>query len=98
MAAVHVVFVCTGNICRSPVAESVFRARLAEAGLGHLGALVEPRGPRGLHRLGLLGALVELVVGVVVVATGVLEQAEVLTDPAHRAAHATPLTSFGDSL
>ena len=33
MAAVHVVFVCTGNICRSPVAESVFRARLAEAGL-----------------------------------------------------------------
>lgn len=28
-----VVFVCTGNICRSPVAEKVFRARLAEAGL-----------------------------------------------------------------
>ncbi|MDD7968262.1 low molecular weight protein-tyrosine-phosphatase [Actinomycetospora lemnae] len=33
MAGVHVVFVCSGNICRSPVAESVFRARLAEAGL-----------------------------------------------------------------
>jgi len=30
---VHVVFVCSGNICRSPVAEKVFRARLAEAGL-----------------------------------------------------------------
>ncbi len=29
----HVVFVCTGNICRSPVAEKVFAARLAEAGL-----------------------------------------------------------------
>lgn len=33
MAPVHVVFVCSGNICRSPVAEKVFRARLAEAGL-----------------------------------------------------------------
>jgi protein-tyrosine phosphatase len=33
MALVHVVFVCSGNICRSPVAEKVFRARLAEAGL-----------------------------------------------------------------
>jgi protein-tyrosine phosphatase len=30
---VHVVFVCSGNICRSPVAEKVFRAKLAEAGL-----------------------------------------------------------------
>ncbi|HWN27825.1 MAG TPA: protein tyrosine phosphatase, partial [Actinomycetospora sp.] len=29
----HVVFVCSGNICRSPVAEKVFRTRLAEAGL-----------------------------------------------------------------
>ena len=29
----HVVFVCSGNICRSPMAEKVFRARLAEAGL-----------------------------------------------------------------
>ncbi|WP_285654833.1 low molecular weight protein-tyrosine-phosphatase [Actinomycetospora sp. NBRC 106375] len=33
MAGVHVVFVCSGNICRSPVAEKVFRAKLAEAGL-----------------------------------------------------------------
>ncbi|MEW2300085.1 low molecular weight protein-tyrosine-phosphatase [Streptomyces sp. NPDC006655] len=31
--AYRVCFVCTGNICRSPMAESVFRARLAEAGL-----------------------------------------------------------------
>lgn len=29
----RVCFVCTGNICRSPMAESVFRARLTEAGL-----------------------------------------------------------------
>ncbi|MBW8800815.1 MAG: low molecular weight phosphotyrosine protein phosphatase [Streptomyces sp.] len=29
----RVCFVCTGNICRSPMAESVFRARTAEAGL-----------------------------------------------------------------
>ncbi|MEU1460708.1 low molecular weight protein-tyrosine-phosphatase [Streptomyces sp. NPDC005727] len=30
----RVCFVCTGNICRSPMAESVFRARVEEAGLG----------------------------------------------------------------
>ncbi|MDX3802702.1 low molecular weight protein-tyrosine-phosphatase [Streptomyces sp. AK04-3B] len=29
----RVCFVCTGNICRSPIAESVFRARVADAGL-----------------------------------------------------------------
>ncbi|MFG3022891.1 low molecular weight protein-tyrosine-phosphatase [Streptomyces sp. NPDC048254] len=29
----RVCFVCTGNICRSPMAESVFRARIAEAGI-----------------------------------------------------------------
>nr|WSW44867.1 low molecular weight phosphotyrosine protein phosphatase [Streptomyces sp. NBC_01001] len=34
----RVCFVCTGNICRSPMAESVFRARVTEAGLD---ALVE---------------------------------------------------------
>lgn len=32
----RVCFVCTGNICRSPMAESVFRARVEEAGLDHL--------------------------------------------------------------
>jgi protein-tyrosine phosphatase len=30
---VHVVFVCTGNICRSPIAEKVFAAELDRAGL-----------------------------------------------------------------
>ncbi|RJQ79540.1 low molecular weight protein-tyrosine-phosphatase [Amycolatopsis panacis] len=29
----YVVFVCSGNICRSPMAALVFRAKLAEAGL-----------------------------------------------------------------
>ncbi|CAM5499732.1 low molecular weight protein-tyrosine-phosphatase [Streptomyces aurantiogriseus] len=32
----RVCFVCTGNICRSPMAESVFRARVEEAGLDGL--------------------------------------------------------------
>ncbi len=30
----HVVFVCTGNICRSPTAHAVLRQRIAERGLG----------------------------------------------------------------
>ncbi|MEU6219666.1 low molecular weight protein-tyrosine-phosphatase [Streptomyces sp. NPDC047022] len=34
--AYRVCFVCTGNICRSPMAESVFRARVEEAGLDGL--------------------------------------------------------------
>lgn len=32
---VNVLFVCYGNICRSPVAEVVFRALVAEAGLAN---------------------------------------------------------------
>ncbi|MFF3740576.1 low molecular weight protein-tyrosine-phosphatase [Streptomyces sp. NPDC002566] len=32
----RVCFVCTGNICRSPMAESVFRAHVTEAGLDGL--------------------------------------------------------------
>ncbi|MFE9677686.1 low molecular weight protein-tyrosine-phosphatase [Streptomyces sp. NPDC006259] len=32
----RVCFVCTGNICRSPMAEAVFRARVAEVGLDAL--------------------------------------------------------------
>lgn len=29
----HVTFVCTGNICRSPMAEKVFAEHIREAGL-----------------------------------------------------------------
>ncbi|MFD2456940.1 low molecular weight protein-tyrosine-phosphatase [Corynebacterium mendelii] len=31
--SIHVVFVCTGNICRSPMAEIIYRDKLEEAGL-----------------------------------------------------------------
>ncbi|TSD98504.1 low molecular weight phosphotyrosine protein phosphatase [Gordonia rubripertincta] len=30
----HICFVCTGNICRSPMAQNIFRAALDDAGLG----------------------------------------------------------------
>ncbi|MEV0317519.1 low molecular weight protein-tyrosine-phosphatase [Streptomyces sp. NPDC050658] len=43
-----VCFVCTGNICRSPMAESVFRARVDEAGLGGL-VRVDSAGTDGWH-------------------------------------------------
>jgi len=44
----RVCFVCTGNICRSPMAESVFRARTAEAGLDGL-VEVDSAGTGGWH-------------------------------------------------
>ncbi|OIJ69306.1 low molecular weight protein-tyrosine-phosphatase [Streptomyces mangrovisoli] len=44
----RVCFVCTGNICRSPMAESVFRARVAEAGLEDL-VEVDSAGTDGWH-------------------------------------------------
>lgn len=44
----RVLFVCTGNICRSPTAEGVFRRLVAEAGLGQrIGA--ESAGTIGYH-------------------------------------------------
>lgn len=52
----HITFVCSGNICRSPSAELVLRERLAEAGLAdrvevssagtgpwHVGEPIDPR-------------------------------------------------------
>ncbi|GGW67184.1 low molecular weight phosphotyrosine protein phosphatase [Streptomyces galilaeus] len=44
----RVCFVCTGNICRSPMAEAVFRARVAEAGLADL-VEVDSAGTGGWH-------------------------------------------------
>jgi len=60
MAAVSVLIVCTGNICRSPTAEGVLRHKLGEHGLGarvrvesaglgdwHIG---DPPDPRAIDR------------------------------------------------
>ncbi|MCZ7417633.1 MULTISPECIES: low molecular weight protein-tyrosine-phosphatase [unclassified Streptomyces] len=47
-APYRVCFVCTGNICRSPVAESVLRSRLAQAGLADR-VLVDSAGTGGWH-------------------------------------------------
>ncbi|MEV7556354.1 low molecular weight protein-tyrosine-phosphatase [Streptomyces sp. NPDC089795] len=44
----RVCFVCTGNICRSPMAESVFRAHVAAAGLAAL-VEVDSAGTGGWH-------------------------------------------------
>ncbi|MCZ9340716.1 low molecular weight phosphotyrosine protein phosphatase, partial [Streptomyces sp. TRM76130] len=44
----RVCFVCTGNICRSPMAEAVFRARVADAGLDGL-VEVDSAGTGGWH-------------------------------------------------
>ncbi|EHY90396.1 protein-tyrosine-phosphatase [Saccharomonospora azurea NA-128] len=43
-----IVFVCSGNICRSPMAEIVFRRRLAEHGLGDA-VTVRSAGTGGWH-------------------------------------------------
>lgn len=43
-----VCLVCAGNICRSPMAEAVFRERLAEAGLDGV-VTVESAGTGGWH-------------------------------------------------
>jgi protein-tyrosine phosphatase len=45
---IRVCFVCLGNICRSPIAEGVFRDLVAEAGLGaHLE--IDSAGTAGYH-------------------------------------------------
>lgn len=43
-----VLFVCTGNICRSPTAEAVFRARAAQRGLGER-VFADSAGTHGYH-------------------------------------------------
>jgi protein-tyrosine phosphatase len=44
----HIVFVCSGNICRSPMAELVFRAKAEEAGLDRV-VQVSSAGTGGWH-------------------------------------------------
>lgn len=48
MKKVNVLFVCMGNICRSPTAEGVFVKRLEESGLAHLVA-VDSAGTHAYH-------------------------------------------------
>ena len=43
-----ILFVCLGNICRSPLAEGVFRAVLAERGK-HRGMVIDSAGTGGWH-------------------------------------------------
>jgi protein-tyrosine phosphatase len=47
-AECRVLMVCMGNICRSPTAEGVLRAKLAQAGLGERVA-VDSAGTHGYH-------------------------------------------------
>jgi len=47
--AVHnVLFVCTGNICRSPTAEGVFAKKIADAGLSDR-IVIDSAGTHGYH-------------------------------------------------
>jgi len=45
---VSVLFVCTGNICRSPTAEGVFRKLVAEAGMSQA-IVADSAGTHGYH-------------------------------------------------
>ena len=48
MRRFNVLFVCTGNICRSPTAEAVFRACVEKAGLANA-ITVDSAGTHGYH-------------------------------------------------
>lgn len=48
--SIHVLFVCLGNICRSPMAEAVFRHKVKEAGLE--GAIVSDSAGTGDWHIG----------------------------------------------
>jgi protein-tyrosine phosphatase len=48
LRTIKVLFVCTGNICRSPTAEAVFRARVEQAGLAK-SIIVDSAGTHDYH-------------------------------------------------
>ena len=48
MAEVSVLFICTGNICRSPTAQGVFEHKLVAAGLSDR-VFVDSAGTHGFH-------------------------------------------------
>jgi protein-tyrosine phosphatase len=48
MSSMNVLFVCMGNICRSPTAHGVFRQYIAESGLTHL-VTVDSAGTHAYH-------------------------------------------------
>ena len=48
MSALRLLFVCTGNICRSPLAEAIFRHQAEAAGVGHRFE-VDSAGTHGWH-------------------------------------------------
>ena len=48
MKKISVLFCCMGNICRSPTAEAVFRAKVEEAGLAHQ-ILIDSVGTHDYH-------------------------------------------------
>ncbi|MEV4265116.1 low molecular weight protein-tyrosine-phosphatase [Kribbella sp. NPDC049584] len=64
----HIEVVCSGNICRSPMAEVVLRAKLADAGIDdvevtssgtggwHVGDPMDPRAAAALRRRGYDGS------------------------------------------
>ncbi|AIC29317.1 low molecular weight protein-tyrosine-phosphatase domain-containing protein [Rhizobium etli bv. mimosae str. IE4771] len=48
MTLISILFVCMGNICRSPLAEGIFRHLVTEAGLtGHF--TIDSAGPTGVR-------------------------------------------------
>ncbi|MFI6869273.1 low molecular weight protein-tyrosine-phosphatase [Nocardia sp. NPDC050406] len=72
----HVTFICTGNICRSPMAEKIFAAHLERAGLAdrvrvssagtgswHVGDDADPRTTEELRRHGYPVGHVAAVIG-----------------------------------